>query len=895
MIGGSWRRRLRLLLTRDRATRELEEEMCLHRELRAEQLQAAGARESDAHAQARRRFGNVTGIEEASRDQWGFASLESLLHDVRYAARRLRQRPGFTAAVVIVLALGIGATTAMFSAVDAAMLRPLPFPHPEQLVTLPDLNIPFDPGPGQQYPKSDTHRLDINDVNAMPNWFSSAAGYAVGGLNLSDPESPARLTVGVVTANFFSTLGISSAIGRTFSADEGRPGHSHVALLSWGLWQRQFGGRPMISRTIVLNTSPYTIVGVMPKGFAFPEQSELWIPMTIPTTFETFEAFRQYLPSSVLARLAPGVTPASASRQLLARWRQGLAPGLSRESNGKGYIHEELDDFARRGTMFPLQLSLVGDRQTALILLLGATGLLLLIACANVANLLLSQGNARRREVAVREVLGATRQRIVGQLLAESILLAATGAAFGLALAPAALRVISRMMPAGLAGVATPTINLRILLFAALLAVVIGVAVGIWPALGASGGDLSGTIKSGGGHGATGGTLGRSRQVLTGAELALTVMLLIGAGLMLRSFRHLLSSDTGMNVEHVGTLRLAFPRALPPARNLAEIDAILERLRATPGVSAAGAVNNLPLGGGGGILLRVTPTGSAPPANDDEPGALDLIAAPGYFRAMGITIIAGRDFASSDRPGGRPVAIISAAVAHRFWPGESPVGRTFGSGSETPTTVVGVVADVRELHLDQDPVLQMYSPMAQQTPPNVAIVARGTMAPGALLTALRGAVRSVDPTQAVYAVRTMDDVLNQSLAPRRTNTLLISIFAALAFVLAAVGVGAVVSYGVTQRRRELGIRAALGASGSQLMTLLSREMAMVAAIGVLAGLAGAWALAHLMSSLIYGVTIHDPVTFVAVPAVLLTAAAVATFVPARRALRVNPVEVMRAE
>ncbi len=668
MTGGEWWRRVRLLLTRDRAAHELEEEMRLHRELRAEQLREAGVSESDARAEARRVFGNATGMEEASRDQWGFGWLESLGQDIRYAARRLRQRPGFTAAVVIVLALGIGATTAMFSAVDAALLRPLPFPKPEQLVMLPELNIPFDPGPDQQFPKPDSHRLDINDVNAMPDWISSAAGYAVGGLNLSDPERPVRLKVGVVTVNFFSTLGVHSATGRTFAPEEGHVGQSHVAVLSWGLWQRQFGGRAMIGQSIRLNEKPYVVVGVMPQGFTFPEQSDLWIPMTIPTTFETFEPFKQYLPSAVLARLAPGVTPASASRQLLARWRQGLAPGLRRESDGKGYIHDELDDLARTGAAFPLQQSLVGDRRTALTLLLGATGLLLLIACANVANLLLSQGNARRREVAVREVLGATRGRVIRQLLAESVLLATIGTVLGLLLVPLALHLIHNLMPAKLAGVGPASVDIRLLLFAALLSVVTGVAVGLWPAIGASGGELSGAIKSGGGHGSTSGTLGRSRQVLTGAELGLTVMLLIGAGLMLRSFRRLLGAETGMNVEHVGTLQLAFPRALPPDRKQAEIDAILARLRAAPGISAAGAINSLPLGGGGGILLDFTPTDSAPAgdAYDAAHGALDLITAPGYFRTMGIRLLAGRDFLLSDRHGSPPVAIISASLAHRF-------------------------------------------------------------------------------------------------------------------------------------------------------------------------------------------------------------------------------------
>jgi predicted permease len=891
MIDLSWWRRAKLFLLRDRASRELEEEMRLHRALRAEQLQAGGETTEDSKAGARRRFGNTTRIEEESRDAWGFAALETLQQDIRYAARRLRQRPGFTAAVVIVLALGIGATTAMFSAVDAAILRPLPFPHAERLQILPEVNIPFDPGPGQRFPKSDTHILDINDVNAMPTVFSGAAGYAVGGLNLADAERPTRLTIAAVTTNFFATLGVESAIGRTFVATEGTPGQSHVALLSWGLWQRQFGGREMIGRSIILNTRPYVVVGVMPQGFPFPQESDLWIPMTLPTTFETFEAFRNFLPSSVIARIAPGVSAGVASRQLLAHWRQGLAPGLKREANGKGFVTETLRDLEKNGGMIPLQRSLVGDRRSALILLLGATGLLLLIACANVANLLLSQGSARRREVAVREVLGATRPRIVRQLLTESVLLAVAGTAVGVAAAPVALRVIASLMPRQLAGVAPAAVNLRLLAFAAVLALVTGIALGIWPALGASRGDLSGTIKSGGGHGSTGGALGASRRLLVGAELALAVMLLVGAGLMLRSFARLLDTDSGMQIEHAGTLQLTFPSSIPWGRKRIEINAILDRLRASPGIVAAGAVNDLPLSGNGGITVRITADGA--PVSDDDIGARDLFASPGYFSALGIKLIAGRDFAATDDSGGPSVAIISASMARTYWPGKSPIGKVFRQDPNTPITVVGVVADTRELKLDTDPLPEMYMPMAQYTPPNIAIVARGTLPPAALLDAIRTAVRSVDPTQAVYNVKTMDDVMGQSLAPRRTNTLLLSVFAALAFILAAVGVAAVVGYGVTQRRRELGIRSALGASGADLMTLLSREMAFVAVIGIAVGLGGAWALARVTSSLVYGVAVHDPVTFVAAPLLLLAAAMIATVIPARRALRVDPATVMR--
>ncbi len=427
-------------------------------------------------------------------------------------------------------------------------------------------------------------------------------------------------------------------------------------------------------------------------------------------------------------------------------------------------------------------------------------------------------------------------------------------------------------MPTRLAGVAGAGVNLRLLVFSAALALVTGIALGLWPALGVSRGDLGATIKSGGGHGATGGTLGRSRRVLVAAELALTVVLLIGAGLMLRSFQRLLRTDSGMNVEHVGTVQLAFPKGTAPATKRVTLDAIIDLLERTPGVTAAGVINNLPLSGGGGILLSITADGEPKPGDDTFSGAEDLVVTPDYFRAMGIRLLAGRTFAAGDDSNAAPVAIVSASVAAADWPGTSPLGRTFDDGAGR-YTVVGVVSDVHDQELGRNPLPEMYFPISQQVLPNVAVVARGSLAPEALLATIRTAVQRIDPSQAVFGERMMADVLGQSLAPRRTNTLLISIFAALAFILAAVGVAAVVSHGVARRHRELGIRAALGASGSNLLTLLSREMALVAVIGIGAGLAGAWALARVLSSLIYGVSIHDPVTFVAVPVLLLLAAA----------------------
>lgn len=888
-----WWRRLRLFFSRDRATADLKDEMRLHRELRAESLRATGVSDQLASAAARRHFGNTLILQEASRDMWGFGSLDDVRQDLRYAVRRLRQRPGFTLSIVAVLALGIGATTAMFSAVDAAMLRPLPFPQPSQLVTLPQIRVPFDPGPGQTFRPSPNHHLDLTDVTGMRSQFSHVAAWAAGGLNLSDPERPRRLNTGVVTADFFNTIGVPPAVGRAFLADDGKPGAPRVAMLSYELWQQQFGGKDVLRQTMLLNNKPYQIVGVMPRGFSFPKESDVWIPMSVPTTFETFEAFRGYLPSQVIARMAPGVSVELASNQLVAQWLLGLSkdPAAAKDSD----IPVIVSELRQTGAAQPLQYSLMGDRRTALIVLLGATGLLLLIACANVTNLLLSQAIARRREIAVREVLGATRVRVVRQLLTESLLLALGGAMLGLCLAPASLGFLRVLLPTGLAGVSPARVDLRVLGFATILALVTSIAFGLWPAVRMSGGALGETIKSGGGHGTTSGGANRLRRGLVAVELALTVTLLVGAGLMLRSFKQLMGVDRGIDVEHVGTLEMSFPASAGARGNrLRLLEPVLERLHATPGISAAGLVNNLPLGGTGGILLSIAVDGVPPSKDDDRPGPLYLIASGGYFKALGIPIIRGRAFTVADDSLAPSTAVISARMAKLYWPGANAVGRTFHMGPEV-VTVVGIAHDVRESKLDAEPHPQMYFSIFRQPPSSVTLVARGSLPAQALLGAMQAAVRAVDPSQAVFRVRTMDDVLRTSVAPRRTNTLLISLFAALALVLASLGVYAVMAHGIAQRTREFGIRSALGASGPDLLSLVSREMVWTAGLGLAAGILTAWLLARVAESMLYGVTAHDTTTFVAVPLILLVPVAIATILPARRTLRVNPAEVMRAE
>ena len=891
MTPGELWRRIVNFAKRDSNADDLRDEMRLHLELRAEVNLGAGMTEAGAREAAHRKFGNAGVHRERSRDQWGFDLAEQAVRDFRFAVRRLGQRPAFTAAVIGILALGVGATTAMFSAVDAAMLRPLPFPRSRELVMLKRIIVPFDPGTGAGNSGS---LVDVVDAAQMHDAFSSVAVYASGGLNIDDSEHPVRAKAGVVSGLFFETFGVPAAIGRTIADKDAIPNGPNVVVLSYGLWQRHFGGTSVLGKTVSLSGSPYEVIGVMPRGFGFPDESDLWIPMTIPNTFATFSAFRGFLPSSVVARLAPGELPGAAAARLLAAWEQKSATSSIRPEF-RTRVTTMVAELKASGTLTQLQRFLAGDTRTALFVLLGATLMLLLVACANVTNLLLSQAAARRHEIAVRAVLGASRGRIVRQLLIESVVLAAGGTCIGVALAPAALGAMRALLPAQLSGVSPATIDLRVLGFAAAIALLAGIGFGLWPALGTTRDSPAETIKSGA-RTATRAGAGRARRMLVGAELAVTVVLLVGSLLMLRSFDRIMSVDRGMKTDAVGTLEIAFPKTGGSrAARLATVNGILARLAGIPGITATGAVNDLPLNSAGGIAVSIHADSSAATVKGDDAFVRRLMATGSYFSAMGIQLKRGRLFTIADDSLAPPVAVISEAMAKAYWPGRDAIGHTFSMGGPVPVTVVGVVSDVRERRLDIAPTPQMYFSIANETPANVAIVARGSLAPAALLARMKEAVHAVDPSQAVFNVRTMDDVVDESVAPRRTNTMLISAFALLALVLSAIGMYAVVSYTVTQRTREFGIRAALGATGGALVRLVTGEMAWVCAAGLAIGVGGAWALSRLLTSMIYGVSLHDPWTFALAPAVLLVPAAIAAVLPARRAAKVNPSDVMRAD
>ena len=893
-----WRRYLRFF--GPNVSADVDDEVNDHITRLESALRAAGTADELIDAAVRERFGDPDAIrarlrradESRLRRSLWVDAFGNFGQDVAYALRRLKQRPAFTAAVVIVLALGVGATTAMFSAVDAAMLRPLPFPRADRLLLVHEVGLPMDEGPGNPAPTF--HYPDYNDIAAMRGTFASVAAYAAGTLNLGDPARPTRVKVGVVTPSFFATLGRLPVRGRSFTSDEGTPRGPAVTILSDALWRSHFGGRQLLDSLISLSGTPYRVVGVMPPGFSFPDQSDLWIPLTNPTTLGTFAPFRNFLPSYVIGRLTDDASVPTAEAQLQNLWTRAAAVATAADTNATPMFRETIAGLRKDGFAVPFRTALVGDHRSALLILLGATGLLLLIACANVTNLLLSQAAGRRHEIALRAVLGATRKRMVRQLLTESVTLAVAGTVLGVLLAPLALRLLTTLMPPRLAGIAPPEIDLRVLGFATALALLTGVGFGLWPAWGASRAELADAVKSGG-RTATAGGAGRGRRGLVVGELALTVLLLVGAGLMLRSFGRLMHQPIGLDTRGVATLEFTFDQGGNGPDHMARIQSMVSRLESSPGISAAGVVNVLPLGGEGGISIQVYAADRPMPPRDSMKYARYLICSAGYFRTMGIPLLQGRTFGAADDSGAPSVAIISRAMAEGLWPNENPVGRQFPMMGNRPITVVGVVGDVHVSTIAQQPTYQMYFPVGQQGTGYLALVARGTLVPSAMLSRLRDAVRAVDPSQAVYRVRMMDDVVSSSIAPQRTNALLIALFGVLALVLTALGVYAVIAYSVVQRRRELGIRAALGASGRDLIRLVSREMLWVMALGLALGLAGAWAASRVLQSLLFGVTTHDPATFVLAPLALIVPAAIATLIPARRAARTNPVDVIREE
>jgi putative ABC transport system permease protein len=820
--------------------------------------------------------------------------MDTLLQDLRYGARSLARSPAFTAVAVLALALGIGANSAVFSMVDGVLLRPLPYGNADRAVML------WSTWPG--YDRTWLSEPEVVDYRSQRQVFDLVAPFSLGNATLTGDGEPERVRAASLSAEVLPALGVSPALGRNFTAAEDLPDSlaGRVALLSHALWQRRYAADPsIVGRSIQVGLRQFTVVGVLPDEFRLPndfvgEPVQLYSPIGLDPNPDPDERGNHGL--YAVARLAPGVTPARAQTAMSA-----FVSDMKRRHDAYG------PEFDLKVVSARDQVS--GDVRPALLVMLGAVALVLLVACANVANLLLARAEARHRELAIRAALGAGRTRIVRQLLAESLLLASAGAALGLVLAAAGLRALIAFSPPNVPRLDAIGMDGRVVAFTAAIAVLTSVVFGLVPALQASGGTTQETLNEGGRGASAGVRRQRVRRTLVVTEVALAMVLVVGAGLLIKSFARLMGIDAGVRPERVLTMELSLPGAkYAQPRSRAFYEQLRQRVAALPGVTSAGFVRELPFANEiGDWGFRIV--GRAAGSPGEAGGAADWqVATPGYFQAMGIALRSGRYLEDADATRSAPVVVISEKMAKTFWPNQDPVGQQIrlggdGPGPDTLTrTVVGVVADVRHKGLDAETKTQMYLPHTQfpSTDTSFAInrmslVVRARTDPLALAPAVRREIRALDPEIPVSRVRSMEQVLSASASVRELNVMLLSVFAGVALTLAALGIYGVMAYTVTQRTKEIGVRMALGASAGEVQQLVLRQGLVLAGLGVVLGAVGAVALGRVLTSLLFGVTATDPGIYATVTAVLAAVALIATYVPARRATRVSPMVALRYE
>ncbi|MET0623131.1 MAG: ABC transporter permease [Pyrinomonadaceae bacterium] len=822
--------------------------------------------------------------------------METLRQDVRFGLRTLRKRPGFTLVAVLTLALGIGANSAIFSVVNAVVLRPLPYAAPERLVALwGNLNQ-------KGFEELELSAPEFVDFRARgAHVFEDAAAYYEGGFNMTGAGEPERVQGVYATASLFNTLGVAPSRGRAYTAEEDRPGSNDVVVISHSLWRRRFNADPAVAgKSVMLDGRASTILGVMPADFHFPNNdTDIWKPAAFDADLLSPNNRGSHFMSAV-ARLKEGFTLARAGEEVAALARAQGAENANSYPRGFG------------ASIRPLAEEVVGTSvRTSLFVMLGAVGLVLLIACANVANLLLARASSRRKEVAVRTALGAGRVRIMRQLLTESALLSLAGGAAGLVLALWGIDLLVALAPEGTPRVAEVGLDAGVVAFTFGVSLLTGVVFGLVPALHASKVDLNESLKEGGRGGGEGERRGSLRGLLVVGEFALALVLLAGAGLLVKSFARVLGESPGFDARGVLTMRLVLPQTKYGSYDghRAFYSNLFGRLRALPGVEAVGANNLLPLNGNGGSRTFLIEGRPVPPGQPKPEEQLRFIT-PGYFASMRVPVLRGRDFGERDVQTAPRVAVVSRSMAERHWPGEEAVGKRIayagiGRGhDQTPEwiEVVGVVGDVRHRGLDLESKPEIYVPVYQPlfsnrpVPPlSLYVAVRTSGDPAALAAAVRREVAAVDPEQPVANVRTMEERLAESVAQRRFNMTLLGVFACVALVLAGVGVYGVMAYAVARRTHEIGIRVALGAQRGDVVRLVLRQGMWLALAGVGAGLAGAYAVTRLMSGLLYGVSPTDPLTFVGVALLLAAVGLLACLVPARRATKVDPMTALRYE
>ena len=808
--------------------------------------------------------------------------MQTLFQDLRYSFRLLLKNPGFTLVAVLTLALGIGANTAIFSVVNSLLLRPLPYQDAGQLVWIWGTN------PKNNIPQETASAPDFADWKSGNQSFEEMAAFSRTALILNTEGEPERLTGAAVTDGFFSVLRAQPKMGRIFLPEEDKPGANRVVILSEGLWQRRFGADPnILEKSITLTGNPYTVVGVMPAAFLNPrpgdlQPAELWVPLRL--NYTTAGRRSDFL--GVIARLKPGVTQAQAQTEMTA-----IASNLEEQypTTNDGWSAKVLT----------LHERFIGDVSRPLLVLMVAVCFLLLIACANVANLLLVRASTRRKEISIRAAMGASRLRLTRQLLTESLVLSLFGGGLGLLIAVWGLNLLVSFIPANLPRLGEIALDNRAMIFTLSISLLTGIVFGLIPALQASTPNLNDCLKEGGKEAANLGGSNRIRNVFAIVEVALALVLLAGAGLMTKSFLKLQDVNPGFDTSRVVTMQVQ----LPSSRYKEEVqlagygNQLLEKITAMPGVEAACLVSDVPLTGGSDILafgIEGSPTNPSDPIQDAEAH----VVSPDYFQTFGIQLKRGALLSSQDQANSPLVVVISETMAKRYWGNENPIGKriTTGGGDNPPwMKIIGIVADVRHKALNTEPYPQMYAPIAQQPRRSFTILARSSTDTASIIPALRNQIRELDANVPVFNVRTMEQILADSIAPPRFNAMLIVLFAVLALILAAVGIYGVISYGVTQRRHEIGIRMALGARPSEILKMVVGQGLKLVLIGIGIGLLAVFLLTRLLSKLLFEVSATDPLTFVLVSLVLTGVALMACLVPARRAAKTDPMVALRYE
>ena len=869
--------RLRALLRRDRVLSDIDAEMKAHIELDIEANRERGMTLEEARRSALQNFGNVGSIRDLAYEVKGGGLMETVWQDIRYSGRILRKHPGFTLIALLTLTLGIGANTAIFSIVNAVLLRPFPYSTPQQLVMVGEGIA----GGTVSYPNF----ADWKDDRTL--FAGASAVRSNENFNLTGTAEPERLQARLVSAGFLTTLGISPLLGRDFVAEDDRPGAPQAVIVSYGLWSRRFGAdRNIVGKQITLNNQNFTVVGVTPQHFAFDLPADVTVPIGLSA--DRFKARGADPGITVLARLHPGTSIQQAETQLNVIYKR---------------LEEQypISNTGRRAYLTPFHESVVGNVRQPLLILLGSVALVLLIACANVANLLLVRASTRKREISVRVALGASRSRIIRQLLTESLLLALIGAALGILLAYWGTSFIANQLPAGIPRLSESNVDARVLGFTLGVSLFTGILFGLAPALQASRLNLTDALKEGD-RGSSGG-----RQILRSTlivcEVALTLTLLVGAGLLVQSFRRVLQVDPGFNPQNLLTMQVSVNN--PDGHQVASFfQQLQENVLKLPGVSSFAISNGLPLGGANHPAFFVL--GRPLPELGQESGAIRYTVSPAYFETMGVELKRGRVFTSQDTPDSPLVAVIDEALAQQYFQNEDPVGQRFAqSRNGTPSyEIIGVVEHVEHDNLEgrfgRTP--QFYLAFTQIPPDRlpgqvrrINLLTRTTVDPVSLTSAVRGQIAAINKDQPVFNVRTMREIVSQSVAQRRFSMTLLTVFALVALALASIGIYGIMSYAVTQRTREIGLRMTLGAQRKDVLALVIGKGMKLVAIGVLLGVIASAALTRTMKNLLFGVSATDPGTFVGIALLLGLVALLACWIPARRATKVDPMVALRYE